>query len=323
MSNFTGGHTGGLSPDAVKTAIDAVAYETEAERSSQPSYVGSTNPVFFQQSSIDQRAFIWDEDAGVPNLDEVAEQAEVPVVNTFIGNQTTVNLRKNMNDLPVSYEAFTVGDNGANKQRELGRQIGDAVVRTRDQKALITTYGDAFDGNFGNTPDGESLASNAHVTLRGDTVDNLEAGALSPDTLWNSFVSLQTQLGQHGEVNGYLPSGTLTNATQYKKLKEVMNSEAIADSAENNLNIFDTDYGRVAIGQSPFLNSAADQGTNKATAVHIVSAQHFVMRKVYMGYQSTLIEPKYTRTHSWVYRYSFDEISFPGTWSGYVGLAGV
>lgn len=322
MSQYTGGHTGGLSPDAVQTAIDAVAYETEVERSTQPSYVGATNPVFFQQSSIDQRAFIWDEDAGVPNLDEVAEQAEVPTINTFIGNQTTVRLRKNMNDLPVSSEAFTVGDNGANKQRELGRQIGDAVVRTRDEKAMITTYGDAFDGNFFNTPDGQALASNAHVTLRGDTVDNLETGALSPDTLWNSFVSMQTQLGQHGSVNGYLPTGVLTNSVQYKKLKEVMNSEALADTGENNLNIFDTDYGMVSIGQSPYLNSAADLGTNKATAVHIVSAQHFVMRKVYQGYMSTLIEPQYTRTNSYVYRYSFDEISFPGTWSGYVGLTG-
>lgn len=323
MSEYTGGHTGGLSPDAVQTSIDAVMYETEAERSNQPSYVGATSGTFFKQGSIDQRAFIWDEDAGVPNLDEVAEQAEVPTVNTFIGNQKTVSLTKNMNDLPVSWEAFTVGPNGANKQAQIGRQIGDAVVRTRDQKAMVRTYGDAFNGTYYTTPDGDALASSSHTTLRGDTVDNEETGALSPDTLWNTFVSLQTQLGQHGEVNGYLPAGVLTAATQYKHLKEIMNSEAIADSAENNLNIFDTDYGQVAIGQSPFLNSAADSGTYKATAVHVVSLQHQICRKVYADYSSEMIEPKYTRTHSWVYRYMFDEISFPGSWSGYVGLRGV
>jgi len=322
MSEYTGGHTGGQSPDAVQTAIDAVFYETEAERSSQPSYIGATNSVFFKQSSIDQRAFIFDEDAGVPDVAEVAEQAEVPTVNTFIGNKKTIELTKNTNDLPVSWEAFKVGPNGANKQAEIGRQIGDAVVRTRDRRALTETYGDAFNGNFYTTPDGDALASASHTTLRGDTVDNEETGALSPDTLWNSFVSLQTQLGQHGEVNGYLPAGVLTCSTQYKHLKEIMNSEAIADSAENNLNIFETDYGRVSIGQSPFLNSARDLGTYKATAVHVVSAQHQVHRKVFAGYESSMIEPKYTRTHSYVYRYLFDEISFPGTWSGYVGLRG-
>ena len=318
----TGGHTGGLSPDAVQTEIDAVIFETEAERSMQPSYVSATNGTFFKQGTTDMRKFIWDEDASVPNLDEVEEQEQVPTVNTFIGNTKEVSLTKNSNDLPVSWEAFKVGGIGAQKRAQLGRQIADAVVRTRDEKAMVRTYGDAFNGTFYTTPDGDALASNSHTTLRGDNVDNLETGALSPDTLWAGFVSLQTQLGQHGSVNGYLPNGVLTCSTQYKKLKEIMNSEAVADSAENNLNIFETDYGRVSIGQSPFLNSAADGGTYKATAVHIVSAQHSMMRKVFAGLETHLIDPQYTTTHSFVYRYLFDEVAFPGTWAGYVGLAG-
>jgi len=322
MSDYTGGHTGGLSPDAVQTEIDSVLYETEAERSMQPSYVGAVNGTFFKQGTTDLRKFIWDEDAAVPNLDEVAEQETVPGVNTFIGNTKEVSLTKNMNDLPVSWEAFKVGGIGAGKRAQLGRQVADAIIRTRDEKAMVKTYGDAFDGTYYTTPDGDALYSNSHTTLRGDTVDNLETGALSPDTLWASFVSMQTQLGQHGSVNGYLVNGVLTCATQYKKLKEILNSEAIADSAENNLNIFETDYGRVSIGQSPFLNSAADAGTYKATAVHLVSAQHNIMRKVFAGIETTLIEPKYTTTHSYVYRYGFDEQSFPGTWSGMVGLQG-
>lgn len=288
----------------------------------QPSYVGAPSTVFFQQGTTDLRKFIFDEDAAVPNVDEVNEQEEVPTVNTMIGNTKEVSLTKNTNDLPVSWEAFKVGGIGAEKRSKLGAQIADAIVRTRDEKAMVRTYGDAFNGTFYTTPDGDALASSSHTTLRGDNVDNLETGTLTPDRLWNTFVSLQTQLGQHGSVNGFLPNGVLTCSTQYKKLKEIMNSEAIADSAENNLNIFETDYGRVSIGQSPFLNSAADSGTYKATAVHVVSAQHSIMRKVFSGIETTLIEPKYTRTHSYVYRYLFDEVSFPGTWSGYAGLTG-
>lgn len=317
-----GGHTGGLSPDAVQTEIDAIIFETEAERSNQPSYVGATSGTFFQQGTTDLRKFIWDEDSAVPNVDESGEQELVRTVDTFIGNTKEVELTKNINDLPVSWEAFKVGGIGAQKRSKLGKQIADAVVRTRDEKALVRTYGDAFNGTYYTTPDGDALASNSHTTLRGDNVDNLETGALSPDTLWASFVSMQTQLGQHGSVNGYLVNGVLTCATQYKKLKEIMNSEAIADSAENNLNIFETDYGRVSIGQSPYLNSSADAGTYKATAVHLVSAQHSMMRKVFAGLETTLISPEYTTTHSYVYRYLFDEVAFPGTWAGYVGLAG-
>lgn len=317
-----GGHTGGLSPDAVQTEIDAIIFDTEAERSNQPSYVGATSGTFFQQGTTDLRKFIWDEDSAVPNLDESGEQELVKTVDTFIGNTKEVELTKNINDLPVAWEAFKVGGIGAQKRSKLGKQIADAVVRTRDEKALTRTYGDAFNGTYYTTPDGDALASNSHTTLRGDNVDNLETGALTPDTLWAGFVSMQTQLGQHGSVNGYLVNGVLTCATQYKKLKEIMNSEAIADSAENNLNIFETDYGRVSIGQSPYLNSAADAGTYKATAVHLVSAQHSMMRKVFAGLETTLIAPEYTTTHSYVYRYLFDEVAFPGTWAGYVGLAG-
>lgn len=318
----TGGHTGGLSPDAVQTEIDAIIFSTEAERSMQPSYVGATNGTFFQQDTTDLRKFIFDEDGAVPNLDEADEQTDIKVVNTMIGNTKEISLKKNINDLPVSWEAFKVGGIGAQKRSKLGKQIAEAIVRTRDEKAMTRTYGDGFNGTYYTTPDGQNTYSNSHVTLRGDTVDNLETGAISPDVMWAGFVSMQTQLGQHGSVNGYLPAGVLTCATQYKRVREILNSEAIPDSAENNLNIFETDYGRVSIGQSPYLNSAADSGTYKATAVHIVSAQHSVMRKVFSGIETTLINPEYTTTHSYVYRYLFDEVSFPGTWAGMVGLQG-
>ncbi|MCR4285494.1 MAG: hypothetical protein NUW00_01210, partial [Candidatus Kaiserbacteria bacterium] len=224
MGQYTGGHTGGLSPDAVQTEVDGVIYTTEAERSMQPSYVGAPSTVFFQQGTTDLRKFIFDEDAAVPNVDEVNEQEEVPTVNTMIGNTKEVSLTKNTNDLPVSWEAFKVGGIGAEKRSKLGAQIADAIVRTRDEKAMVRTYGDAFNGTFYTTPDGDALASNSHTTLRGDNVDNLETGTLTPDRLWNTFVSLQTQLGQHGSVNGFLPNGVLTCSTQYKKLKEIMNS---------------------------------------------------------------------------------------------------
>lgn len=322
MPNYTGGHTGGLSPSAVKTAVDGFMFDSEQERSNQPSYVGATNGLFFKTSSIDLRAFIFEEDAGVPNLETVPEQAEIPTVNTFTGNQKTINLVKRAFDLPVSWEAFTVGGKGAQKRQVLGSQIADAVVRSRDTNALVTTYGDAFDGAYNTCPDGVALASNSHVTLRGNTVDNLVTGALTPDVMWSGFVAMQQQLGQTGEVAGYLPAGVLTSSTQYKLVKEILKSEKIAESAENNLNVFDTDYGPVAIGQSPFLNSARDGGTYKATAAHIVSREHNIMRKVYADYSSEMIEPKYTRTHSYVYRALYDETAFPGGYSGYVGLTG-
>lgn len=316
---LTGGHTTLLSPDAAQTAIDGVLYE-EFERERTPSYVG-VDSMFFKTDGTDTIAFIWDEDSNVGAFEETGEQEELNTTNTFIANTKTVRSKKWVKRIPVSDEAFRADQVG--KRERIGRQIGERGRHTKDKEGVIRTYGDAFDGNYFTTPDGGALASNSHTAVKlGSTVDNLETGALTADTLWNVFVSLQTQLAQDGEVGGYMPAGVLTCTTQYKHLKEIMNSEAIADSAENNLNIFETDYGRVAIGQSVYLNSAADSGTYKATAVHVVSDQHQVMRKVFYDLSTDLIEPRYSSTDSWEYRARYHEVAFPGTWQGYAGLAG-
>lgn len=321
MSYITGGHTTLLSPDAAQTAIDEVLFEA-IERPLAPSYVGVDNPIFFKTSTIDTMAFIYDEDSNVGGFLETSEQEEIKTENTFIGNQKTVRVKKWMKSIPVSYEAFKTDQVG--KRTRIGEQIGSRMRVTKDRTAMVRAYGDAADGTYFTTPDGQNMASNSHTALKnGDTVDNLETGALTPDTLWTSFVSLHTQKAQDGEISGiHSPRGLLTCTTQYKHLKEILNSELIADSGENNLNVFETDYGRVSIGQSLYLNSAWDGGTYKSTAVHIVSDYHQILRKVLAEVNNDLIEPKYSRTDSWEYRSRYLEVAWPGTWEGYLMLAG-
>ena len=292
------------------------------ERPNSPSYAGVDNNLFFKSSPIDTIAYIWDEDSGVGGFLETSEQEEIKTENTFIGNQKTVRLKKWMKSIPVSIEAFKTDQVG--KRQRIGEQIGSRMRVTKDRTAMVRVYGDAFNGTYFTTPDGQNIASNSHVALKtGETVDNLETGALTPDTLWTAFVSLHTQKSQDGEISGiHSPKAILTCTTQYKHLKEILNSELSADSGENNLNIFETDYGRIAIGQSIYLNSAWDSGTYKSTAIHLVSDFHSIFRKVLSEVENDLIEPKYSRTDSWEYRSRYLEVAFPGTWEGYLGMQG-
>ncbi len=310
-----------MSPDACQIAINEALFEA-LERPLSPSYVGVDNPVFFKTSPIDTIAYIYDEDSNVGGFLEASEQEEIKSENTFIGNQKTVRVKKWMKSIGVSVEAFKTDQVG--KRQRIGEQIGSRMRVTKDRTAMVRVYGDAYDGTYFTTPDGDALASDSHTALKnGDNVDNLETGALTPDTLWTSFVALTTQKGQDGEISGiHSPRGLLTCTTQYKHLKEILNSELIADGGENNLNIFETDYGRVSLGQSLYLNSAGDTGTYKATAVHIVSDYHFIYRKVLSDVENDLIEPRYSRTDSWEYRSRYLEVGFPATWEGYQMLAG-
>lgn len=317
--NPTGGHTTLLSPDACQTAIDAIMFE-KFDREEQPAYLSSRNGTFFKQSSIDSIAFIWDEDSNVGAFQETGEQEEVLSTNTFVGNQKTKRVLKYTKQIPISWEAFKTDNKG--KRESIGGQVGDRARLTQDKTAILTTYGDAFDGAFNTTPDGDALASNSHTTLNGDNVDNLETGLLSPDNLWTCTVALANQLAQDGELGSHVMSGLLVPTLLYKTAKEVLNSDLIANSAENNLNIFDTDYGQVSIKQSQFLGSAFNNVANANTSYHLVSGNHMITRKVLSDMSSTMIPPEYTATDTYVMRSRYAEVSFPGSWTGYLGCNG-
>ncbi len=317
--NLTGGHAGELSPDAVRTAIDGVLYE-EFTREMQPGYVSATDGFFFNQGDTVGVSFITDEDSGIPNFEAVGEQEEFLSTSSLIGNQRTVNSQKFYMQVPISDEAFRADMVG--KRDQIGRQIGRAARRTQDEQALLNTYGDAFDGSNFTTPDGQPLASNSHVSLRGNTVDNLETGALSPDNLWTLVNSLANQAGQNGEVEGHLFEGFMSNFLLYKTAKEVMASSLLANSAENNVNIFDTDYGQVRIGASVFLDSANNPSANAATSYHIVSRDHQILRKEFYGLEMMMRTPMETNNDTHAYVAKFHEVAYPGTWTAYAGSNG-
>ncbi len=319
MGNITGGFTAELSPDAIMTAIDAVMWE-EYDRERQPSYLAASDDMFFHTSGIDMLKFVFDEDSNVGMFEETGEQTEIVRTDTRIGNQTTASVVKYMKSIPISWEAFKADQVG--KRERIGRQVGDRAKLTQDYKAVLNTYGDAFDGAVSTTPDGDAAASNSHTTLTGVNVDNLETGALAPDALWTGVTSLANQKAQDGDPGSYVLDGLVVPFLLYKTAKEVMNSTLIANSAENNLNIFDTDYGQVAIKASIYLGSTYNGNSNANTSYHLVSRNHQVTRKVFSELNTDLIEPKYSDNDTWEHRSRFAEVSFWGSFSGYVGSNG-
>ena len=317
--NPIGGHTAQLSPDAVKTAIDGVMYE-EYTREQQPAYLRATDDFFFKQDTTDQLAFIWDEDSNVGEFQETEEQEEILNSDTFIGNQKTKYSQKWTKQVPISDEAFRADKVG--KRQKIGQQIGDRARVTQDKRTILDTYGDAFAGSVNTTPDGKAWAANDHVSLKGATIDNLETGSLTPDNLWTCTVSLANQKAQDGDAGSHVFEGLVVPFLLYKTAREVMNSSLIPNSAENNLNIFDTDYGEVRIRASIFLGSTYNTASNANTSYHLVSRNHMATRKVFYGLETKLITPEMTQDDSYALRAKFHESHFPGSWTGYVGSNG-
>lgn len=314
-----GGFTGGLSPDAVKTAIDGVAWE-HFTRKENPQYLTATDDFFFKQGSTVGNAFIWDESSNVGIFQKTGEQEEILNTDAFIGNQKTKVSQKYTKQVPISDEAFRA--DMASVRANIGQMIGDRARVSQDQFGIQDTYADAFAGAVNTTPDGQALASNSHLTLKGITVDNLETGSLTPDNLWTVTNALASQKAQDGDLGSHLFEGMLVPFVLYKTAKEVMNSQLVANSGENNINVFDTDYGEVRIKASVYLNSASSGATNANTSYHVLGRNHQIMRKTFYGLTTTLLSPENTANDSYILRYKFHETTFPGSWTAYVGSNG-
>lgn len=318
--NPQGGHTYQLSPDACQTEIDGIAFE-KYQRAELQGYFGARDTFFFKQSTEPLLSYTWDEDSNVGAFNETEEQEELTDSDTLIGNTKTKRMQKWTKQVPVSSEAFHADAVG--KREKIGSQIGDRARLTQDKKAIQNTYGDAFAGSVNTTPDGQALASNSHTTVLGAyTVDNLETAALSADGLWTTVQSLANQKAQDGELGSYVFEGLVIPFILFKTAKETMNSQLAPFSGENQINVFDTDFGTVRIAASAFLNSAQNSATNADTSYHVVSSNHMINRKVHMDLSTKLILPEWTSNDSYAYRGRFLEAHFPETWSGYVGSNG-
>ena len=315
----TGGFTSILSTDACRTAIDGVMWENYT-RQELPEYLSAFDDFFFKQDTTDKIAFIWDEDSNVGEFDQTGEQEELKNTDTFIGNQKTKVSQKWTKQVPVSDEAFRTDQVG--KRTKIGQQVGDRARVTQDRSTILDTYGDAFAGSINTTPDGQPLASNTHTTLKGFTVDNLETGAFTPDNAWILVNSLATQKAQDGDAGGAVAEGVLVPFSLYKTAKEVLNSALIANSAENNLNIFDTDFGTIRIRASIFLSSQYNSNANASTSYHFIGRNHAVTRKVLYELTTVMIEPQYTMNDTYLHRAKFHESHLNGTWTSYVGSNG-
>ena len=318
--NPSGGFSDSLSPSATRTELDAVMYETY-QRTEQPAYLSASDAFFFKQGTTGGKlGFIWEEDSNVGEFQKTGEQEDILTTDSRIGNQKTKNSQKWTKKVPISDEAFRADQVG--KRAQISVNVGDRARQTQDKQAILETYGDAFSGSFNTTPDSQNLASNSHTTLTGVTVDNLDTGHATPNNLWTQVTQLANQYAQDGDAGSHLFEGIVGPFTLYKTFKEILNSELIANSAENNLNVFDTDYGQVSIKVSIFLGSTYNTYANANTAYVILGRNHMIERKVFYGLTTDLIEPRYTTNDTWQYLAKYHECVFPGSFTAIVGTTG-
>lgn len=310
------GMNSGLSPNAVKTALDMV-FQSEYDYPQLPGIATAENPLCFQQSSTDRGAVITELFQGPGYWQQRAELADVFSATSRIGNQKTNTVLNFASSVDIAKTYFD-DDKALHDTVEL-------MIRGMARNARLSRDKHAFNQyNLGfttvTTPDGVALFSNSHVALNGATIDNLETGAFSESNLETMFNSLIAQKTQDGTLGGHEPAALLVPTALFKDAQEATKSELRSGTANNDMNYYSQIYPGLQVYHSPFL-SLAEGGSN--VAYFLLSRNHAMFRWVRQGVTTDLVDYKFQRNNNYIYKGEYREVVSPISFEGMVGSTGV
>lgn len=189
------------------------------------------------------------------------------------------------------------------------------VARVSQDENAFKIFRGAFTTTL--TADGQALCS-THTLIGGGTVVNNATGVLTPDNLYTGIVALRQQKNQAGVILGNVPSVLLVPSLLWKKAIEITQSALIADSGNNNLNVYRSAYGMVVM-TSPWMDAAAG---GSDTAWFLLSKNHAVSRLVRQGVQTALRDWTFSNNRTYFYQANFREEVFVYDYVGVYGSNG-
>ncbi len=308
-------------PVGISTAsgLDEI-FDSAYEMDKQPGEVRADDSLFFRQDTTEFLAVQYAESSGPGDFRETAEDEEVDDATVRVANRTAAEVFEYDRDIAIP-QRYQEASSMYGTVESFVEQLGIRARTSRDKFAMRRSYGDAFSGVT--TPDGVALISNSHVSLSGDTIDNLETGALSADNLFTNVKSLRLQKAQDGDLASYHADGLLVPVALHQTATEVTKSELKAGTANNNLNYFSQIYPGLVVGASEYLDSTYNAlNSNANTSYFTVSRMHNITRAVRVPITREYVDPMYDRKRRAFYRARFSERVYAGTWGGVVGSNG-
>lgn len=250
----------------------------------------ATDPVIFTQSSVDRAAWVTSVIGGGGYFKKtVTGQAQditakkTALKAAFTPKQTIIaefNL-----DVPIS-RSFMMDQQHSAVAKTIVQET-QAWMSSRDQNAFAF-----YAGGFGTTlsttiGDAVALFSNTHLNANGDTVDNLETGAMSDANLNILVVSLRGQKAQSGVIVGFEPKFILCGSTLHHDVTIVAKSVLRAGTGNNDLNYFSEMYPGAKVVWNQFVDNSGF--TNQTTMYFVGTNNHGVVRMEREALSTTLV----------------------------------
>lgn len=126
------------------------------------------------------------------------------------------------------------------------------------------------------------------------------------------MVNLSEQKNQAGVISGSVGTTLLVPPKLFKHAIEVTNSALIADSGNNNINVFRGTYS-ITVYQSHWLGSIAG---GSDTAWFLLARRHGFSRIIRQGIETALTDWRYSNNLTYRYQANYREAYFCADYAG-------
>ncbi len=304
----------------VQTELDSVFFQNFDYDSTTPDIATAMTAAIFKQKATEHAAYIEEIFKGSGLFPVVGETQNVPSSNPRVANKLTTYIKDFAQAIPISKNLFDDNMHGvwAKTVEDFAR-----VARVTQDANAFAFFNGAFTTSL--TADGIAFIG-SHVLLDGETQSNLvtttDTGtlttALDPTTLNAAIVKLRQQKNQAGVILGNTPDVLLVPSKLWKHATEITDSALIADSANNNINVYRSAYG-FKVYSSPWIDAVAG---GSDTAWFLMSHNHCVTRMVRQGIQTALRDWSVSDNRTYLYQANFREVVYAPDYVGAVGALG-
>lgn len=301
----------------VQTELDAVFFQAFDFAETFPGVAHATTAEIFKPQETNHAAWIQSINKGSGLFPAVGETQSVPLSTPHVTNKQTTQVLTFAQGINITKQLFDDNMHG----------VWAADVADFADKAKITqdvTAFALFNAGFTTalTADGVSIFNTAHPLIGGGTQSNTDSGAgsaLSPTSLNTAIVNLGQQKDQSGVIRGNSPSVLLVPTALWKHAREITDSALIADSAQNNVNVYRSALG-LTVWTSPYLSATAG---GSDTAWFLLARRHGFTRLIRQGIETALTNWQYSQDLTYFYQANFRENYFCADYAGSYGAVGV
>ncbi len=300
----------------VQTELDKVFFQAFDYDETFPGVAHATTGEIFKPQETTHAAWIQSINKGSGLFPAIGETQTVPLSTPHVTNKQTTQILTFAQGINISKQLFD--DNMHGVWAEDVKNFADMAKSTQD----YTAFG-LFRNGFTTalTADGSAIFS-THTLIGGGTQSNTASGAgsaLSPTSLNTAITSLVEQKDQAGVIRGSSPAVLLVPPALWKHAREITDSALIADSGNNNVNVYRSALG-ITVYTSHWLGAVAG---GSDTAWFLLARRHGFTRLIRQGIETALTDWRYSQNLTYFYQANFRENYFCADYAGSYGAAGV